>query len=89
MEKLDFAIVTLALKMKEIVILMMSVKMVWVVDQTIFLNDEKTWLIMAPIGSIITLQFHSFHVRPGAVEQVKQVKQLLHWNLEVLLQRNF
>ena len=28
-----------------------------------FPKDEKTWLITAPIGSIITLQFHSFHVR--------------------------
>ena len=28
-----------------------------------FSNDEKTWLITAPAGSIITLQFHSFHVR--------------------------
>ena len=28
-----------------------------------FQNDEKTWLITAPIGSIINLQFHSFHVR--------------------------
>ena len=26
---------------------------------------------------------------PGAAEQVKQVKQLLHRNSEVLLQRNF
>ena len=37
MEKLDSAIVTLALKMKEIVMLMMSVKMVYSVDQTIVL----------------------------------------------------
>ena len=37
MEKLDSAIVTLVLKMKEIVILMMSVKMVFYVDQTIVL----------------------------------------------------
>ena len=28
-----------------------------------FLKDEKTWLITAPVGSIINLQFHSFHVR--------------------------
>ena len=28
-----------------------------------FNNDEKTWLITAPFGSIINLQFHSFHVR--------------------------
>ena len=35
MEKLDSVIVTLVLKMKEIVILMMSVKMVLFVDQTI------------------------------------------------------
>ena len=28
-----------------------------------FFNDEKTWLITAPIGSIINLQFHSFRVR--------------------------
>ena len=34
MEKLDFAIVTLVLKMKEIVMLIMSVKMVFFVDQT-------------------------------------------------------
>jgi len=27
--------------------------------------------------------------KPGAAEQVKQVKQLLHRNSEVLLQRNF
>ena len=27
-----------------------------------FPNDEKTWLITAPIGTIINLQFHSFHV---------------------------
>ena len=27
-------------------------------------NDaEETWLIIAPTGSFITLQFHSFHVR--------------------------
>ena len=37
MEKLDSAIVTLVLKMKEIVMQMMSVKMVWLVDQTIVL----------------------------------------------------
>ena len=28
-----------------------------------FKNDIKTWLIKAPIGSIINLQFHLFHVR--------------------------
>ena len=28
-----------------------------------FPNDEKSWLITAPIGSIIMLDFHSFHVR--------------------------
>ena len=28
-----------------------------------FPNDEKTWLLTAPIDSIINLQFHSFHVR--------------------------
>ena len=26
-------------------------------------NTEKTWLITAPVGSIINLQFHSFYVR--------------------------
>ena len=35
MEKLDFVIVTLALKMKDIVILIVSVKMVFCVDQII------------------------------------------------------
>ena len=35
-----------------------------------FLNDEKTWLITAPIGSITNLQFHSFHVR-HIVEYIK------------------
>ena len=28
-----------------------------------FSDDIKTWLIKAPVGSIIILQFHSFHVR--------------------------
>ena len=32
-----------------------------------FLNDEKTWLITAPVGSIINLQFQFFHVRHIAV----------------------
>ena len=27
-----------------------------------FPHDEKTWLIIAPVGSIINLQFHSFQV---------------------------
>ena len=27
-----------------------------------FTYDKKTWLITAPFGSIITLQFHSFDV---------------------------
>ena len=27
-----------------------------------FTYDKKTWLITAPFGSIINLQFHSFHV---------------------------
>ena len=26
-------------------------------------NAEETWLLTTPTGSIITLQFHSFHVR--------------------------
>ena len=26
-------------------------------------NAEETWLLTAPTGSIMTLQFHSFHVR--------------------------
>ena len=26
-------------------------------------NTEKTWNITIPVGSVITLQFHSFHVR--------------------------
>ena len=26
------------------------------------INAEETWLLTAPTGSIITLQFHSFHV---------------------------
>ena len=26
-------------------------------------NAEETWLLTAPTGSTITLQFHSFHVR--------------------------
>ena len=25
-------------------------------------NTKKTWMLIAPIGSIIKLQFHSFHV---------------------------
>ena len=29
-------------------------------------NTKKTWLISAPFGSIINLQFHSFHVRHSA-----------------------
>ena len=26
-------------------------------------HAKETWLITAPLGSFITLQFHSFHVR--------------------------
>ena len=28
-----------------------------------FQNAMETWLITAPVGSIINLQFHTFHVR--------------------------
>ena len=33
-----------------------------------FINDEKTWLITAPVGSIIILHFHSFHVKFDILE---------------------
>ena len=45
MEKLDSVIVRLVLKMKEIVIFIMSVKMVFFVDQTIVLTLKLTAVI--------------------------------------------
>ena len=54
MQKLDSVIVTLVLKMKEIVILMMSVKMVLLVDQTI-----AQILLVLTLKLIVVIQIHA------------------------------
>ena len=42
-------------------------------------NAEETWLITAPTGSIITLQFHSFHVR--LIVESKNRTTVNHWTV--------
>ena len=46
-----------------------------------FPNDEKTWLITAPIGSIIRIEFHTFDVGLITVSKHIQTK----WNDSKLL----
>ena len=76
MEKLDSAIVTLVLKMKEIVILMMSVKMVFFVDQTI------AWLHLVLILKLIVvinqlLEIFIFVHLEFLVEKMKEIVMLM------------
>ena len=56
MEMMNSAIVTLVLKMKEIVMLMMSVKMVWLVDQTIVMLHL---VLMMKLIVVITMIIHA------------------------------
>ena len=61
MEKLDSVIVTLALKMKEIVMLMMSVKMVLLVDQTIVqFHLVLTLKLIAVLCQVCVLLFQNY-----------------------------
>ena len=56
MERLDSVIVTLALKIKEIVVLMMSVKMFFFVDQTIVqLHLDLTLKLIAVINQLLEM----------------------------------
>ena len=76
MEKLDSAIVTLVLKMKEIVMLMMSVKMVFFVDQTI------AWLHLVLIRKLIVvinqlLEIFIFVHLEFLVEKMKEIVTLI------------
>ena len=48
---------------------------------TYFPNDEKTWLITAPIGSTIRIEFHTFDV--GLITVSKHIQS--KWNDSKLL----
>ena len=76
MEKLDSVIVILVLKMKVIVILMMSVKMVFFVDQTI------AWLHLVLILKLIVvinqlLEIFIFVHLEFLVEKMKEIVMLM------------
>ena len=76
MEKLDSAIVTLVLKMKEIVILMMSVKMVFFVDQTIVqLHSVLTLKLIVVINQL--LEMNIFVHLEFLVEKMKEIVILI------------
>ena len=66
MEKLDSVIVTLVLKMKEIVMLMMSVKMVFYVDQTIVLLH----LVLTLNLIVVTSQLFVSLILKSEIDQV-------------------
>ena len=76
MEKLDSVIVRLVLKMKEIVILMKSVKMVLVVDQTIVqLHLVLTLKLIVVINHLLEMKIFvhlEFHV-----EKMKEIVMLM------------
>ena len=76
MEKLDSAIVTLVLKMKEIVMLMMSVKMVLLVDQTIVqLHLVLTLKLIVVINQL--LETNIFVNLEPLVETMKEIVMLM------------
>ena len=76
MEKLDSVIVTLVLKMKEIVILMMSVKMVFFVDQTIVqLHLVLTQKLIVVINQL--LEMNIFVHLEFLVEKMKEIVILI------------
>ena len=72
MVKLNSVIVTFALKMKEIVILMMSVKMVFSVDQTIVqLHLVLTQNLIAVINQLLAMNI--FVQLEFLVEKMKEI----------------
>ena len=76
MEKLDSAIVTLVLKMKEIVIFMMSVKMIFYVDQTIVqLHLVLTLKLIVVINQL--LEMNIFVQLEFLVEKMKEIVMLM------------
>ena len=76
MEKLDSVIVTLVLKMKEIVILMMSVKMVFFVDQTIAqLHSVLTLKLIVVINQLLEMRIF-VHLQL-LVEKMKEIVILM------------
>ena len=76
MEKLDSVIVTLVLKMKEIVILMMSVKMVLFVDQTIVqLHLVLTLKLIVVINQLLEMKI--FVHLEFLVEKMKEIVILI------------
>ena len=76
MEKLDSAIVTLVLKMKEIVMLMMSVKMVLFVDRTIVqLHLVLTSKLIVVINQ--HLEMNIFVHLEFLVEKMKEIVMLM------------
>ena len=76
MEMMNSAIVTLVLKMKEIVILMMSVKMVFFVDQTIAqLHLGLTLKLIVVINQL--LEMNIFVHLEFLVELMKEIVMLM------------
>ena len=72
MEMMNFAIVTLVLKMKEIVIIMMSVKMVLFVDQTIVqLQLFLTMKLIVVINQLLEMKI--FVHLEFLVEKMKEI----------------
>ena len=84
MEKLDSVIVTLVLKMKEIVMLMMSVKMVLLVDQTIVqLHLILTLKLIVVINQLLVMKiFVHLEFFVGRMKAIvilmMNVKMILH-----------
>ena len=76
MEMMNSAIVTLVLKMKEIVMLMMSVKMVLLVDQTIVqLHLALTLNLIAVIAQLLEMKI--FVQLELLVEKMKEIVILM------------
>ena len=76
MENLDSVIVTLVLKMKEIVMLMMSVKMVFFVDQTIVqLHLVLTQKLIVVINQLLEMKI--FADLEVLAEKMKEIVMLM------------
>ena len=83
MEKLDSVIATLVLKMKEIVMLMMSVKMVFFVDQTIVqLHLVLTQNLIAAINQLLAMNI--FVQLEFLAEKMKEIV-ILMMNVKMVL----
>ena len=84
MEKLDSVIVRLVLKMKEIVILMKSVKMVLLVDQTI-VQIHLVSMMKLTVAILKTKEYKPIQI----TEKLKILEKIVFLNIQPITKKGY